>query len=134
MDQDLVSFVIRFVREASENQQARWRGVIKHVQSNSEASFTQFSEALAFMQGFTNDVVQESFAESKRIRDEVGAVNPFLETTRLWGDFMPAYTKSMMEAMGEAMENMGPGWGRGYGPPPGRGPGYGPGQGPRGGP
>ena len=64
MDQDLVSFVLRFVREAGEEQQARWRGVVKHVQSNTEASFSQFSEALAFMQGYVNDIahVEEKLA------------------------------------------------------------------------
>ena len=103
MDQDLVSFVIRFVREAGDDQQARWRGVIKHEQSNGEANFTQFSEALAFMQGFVNDVVQNSVSESKRFTEAYGLVNPFLETTRLWGELMPAYTKTMMEMMGEMM-------------------------------
>ena len=44
MDQDMVSFVLRFVREVSEEQQARWRGVVKHVQSNTEASFSNFAE------------------------------------------------------------------------------------------
>lgn len=103
MDQDLVSFVIRFVREAGEDQEARWRGVIKHVQSNSQAGFTQFSDALAFMQGFVNDVAQSGFSQSKGFTESYGMVNPFLETTRLWGDFMPPYAKSMMESMGEMM-------------------------------
>jgi hypothetical protein len=67
MDQDLVSFVVRFVREASEEQQARWRGVVKHVQSNTEASFSQFSEALAFMQGYVNEIAQSSLEETAPI-------------------------------------------------------------------
>jgi hypothetical protein len=111
MDQDMVSFVLRFVREAGEEQQARWRGVVKHVQSNTEASFSQFSEALAFMQGYVNEVAQASFEESRRMGEgfsetneyatNVFAANPFAETTRLWGD----YTKMMMDSMGEAMSS-----------------------------
>lgn len=107
MDQDLVSFVIRFVREAGENEQARWRGMIKHVQSNNETAFTEFLEALTFMQEFVNVSVQEGISESQRLRDEeTGFVNPFLETTRLWGDIMPTYTKTMTEAVGEMMEGV----------------------------
>jgi hypothetical protein len=109
MDQDMVSFVLRFVREAGEEQQARWRGIVKHVQSNTETSFSQFSEALAFMQGYVNEVAQASFEESRRMGEgfaetneyaaNVFAANPFAETTRLWGD----YTKTMMDSMGGAM-------------------------------
>ena len=114
MDQEMVSFVLRFVREAGEEQQARWRGMVKHVQSNTETSFSQFSEALAFMQGYVNEVAQASFEESRRMGEgfaeanEYAAnafgANPFApqalaETTRLWGD----YTKMMMDSMGEAM-------------------------------
>ena len=107
MDQDLVSFVIRFVRETSDSEQARWRGIIKHVQSNNETAFTEFVDALTFMQDFVNVVVQSSFSESQQIKDEgSNLVNPFLETTRLWGDFMPAYAKTMRETMGEMMDTM----------------------------
>lgn len=107
MDQDLVSFVLRFVREASEDQQARWRGVIKHVQSNTETSFTQFSEALDFMQGYVNNVVEASFEETRKLGESFAGVNPFMETARMWGDYMPRYTKMMMDTMGEAMESVG---------------------------
>jgi hypothetical protein len=107
MDQDLVSFVIRFVRETSDSEQARWRGLIKHVQSNHETAFTEFVDALAFMQDFVNLVVQSGLSESQQVKDEENIlVNPLLETTRLWGDFMPAYAKTMSAAMGEMMETM----------------------------
>ena len=102
MDQDMVSFVVRFVREAGEEQQARWRGIIKHVQSNTEASFSQFSEALAFMQGYVNEIAQASFEEAKRMSESFAdtntfEANPFMETTRLWGDLVPRYTQMMKE-------------------------------------
>jgi hypothetical protein len=102
MDQDLVSFVLRFVREAGEDQQARWRGVIKHVQSNTETSFTQFSEALEFMQSYVNDVVEASFQETRKLGATFGDMNPFMETARLWGDFMPRYAQMMMDSMEKA--------------------------------
>lgn len=108
MEQDLVSFVLRFVREAGEEQQARWRGVVRHVQSNTETSFSQFSEALAFMQSHVNDIARSSFEETARMGEaftQQGAVgaNPFAETTRLWGEYMPRYTQMMVDSMNEAM-------------------------------
>jgi hypothetical protein len=108
MDQDLVSFVLRFVREAGEEQQARWRGVVKHVQSNTEASFSQFSEALAFMQRYVNDIAQSSFQEAAKMGQAFAdpaaySANPFAETARLWGGYMPRYTQMMVDSMNEAM-------------------------------
>ncbi len=102
MDQDMVSFVLRFVREAGEDQQARWRGIIKHVQSNTETSFNQFAEALAFMQTYVNDVVEASLDENQRLSQGLGEGNPFMETARMWGDMMPRYTQMMMDSMGSA--------------------------------
>ena len=105
MDQDMVSFVLRFVREAGEEQQARWRGVVKHVQSNTETSFSQFSEAFSFMQSYVNDIARmgQSFGDANQFATNQFATNPFAETTRLWGDFMPRYTQMMMDSMNEAM-------------------------------
>ncbi|MEW5987462.1 MAG: hypothetical protein AB1791_12580 [Chloroflexota bacterium] len=91
----MVSFVLRFVREATEDQQVRWRGVIKHVQGNSESQFTQFAEALEFMQARVNELVQTTMAQTT----ENQAENPFVETARLWGEFMPRYTRLMMDTM-----------------------------------
>jgi hypothetical protein len=108
MDQDLVSFVLRFVREAGEEQEARWRGVVKHVQSNTEASFSQFSEALVFMQRYVNDIAQSSFQEAAKMGEAIAdpavlSANPFAETARLWGEYMPRYTQMMVDSMNEAM-------------------------------
>jgi polyhydroxyalkanoate synthesis regulator protein len=97
--QDMVSFVLRFVREAGQEQEARWRGIIKHVQSNDEAHFSHFVEALDFMQAHVNEVVNKAFAETA----EPQTKNPFLETTRLWGEYMPQYTELMFDTVKETM-------------------------------
>lgn len=99
MNQDVVSFVLRFVREMGEDQQARWRGVIKHVQSNSEDHFSHFSEAFQFMQGHVNEVIRSTFDESQKMNEQ----NPMLETAKLWGEFIPRYTQLMMDSMGDMM-------------------------------
>lgn len=99
MTQDVVSFMLRFVREASEEQQARWRGVVQHVQSDAEQQFSQFAEALAFMQQHINETTAAAFKEAGV---EPGK-NPFVETARLWGDFLPQYNKMLFERWTEAM-------------------------------
>ena len=100
MNQDVISFVLRFVREAGEDQQARWRGVVKHVQGDAEQQFTQFAEAMTFMQDHVNELVQTSFSESAKLNE----ANPFMETTRLWGEYMPKYAEMMMNSMGDAAQ------------------------------
>ncbi len=52
--QNIVSFVIRFVQEQPDEQASRprYRGAIRHVQSDQEVSFTNWSDAVAFMQRY----------------------------------------------------------------------------------
>jgi hypothetical protein len=109
MDQDMVSFVLRFVREASEEQQARWRGVVKHVQSNSESSFSNFAEAMTFIQKHVNELIVATFDEANRMKEKTGMAgqtneyNPMMESARLWGEFMKPYTTMVSDTMDEAM-------------------------------
>lgn len=94
MNQDVVSFVLRFVREEGDGQ-ARWRGVIKHVQSDDTADFARFSDALAFMQERVNDTIRQSFADDEQPAPE----KMFAETARLWGEMAPRYTDIMLQSM-----------------------------------
>ena len=50
----ITSFVIRFTQAESitQNENEPWRGAIRHVQSDEEATFTHWGEALTFMQQF----------------------------------------------------------------------------------
>ncbi len=56
MDNDsapnIVSFVIRFIQEQSEDRktQPRYRGAIRHIQTDKELAFTCWSEAVEFIQ------------------------------------------------------------------------------------
>lgn len=88
MSQDVVSFVLRFVREASEDQQARWRGVVRHVQSNAESQFTQFADALAFMQAQIDATLDAATATP----------NPPADGARLWEDVLPRYQQLWRDA------------------------------------
>jgi len=95
MNQDVVSFVLRFVREESDGHPARWRGVIKHVQSDDTADFARFSDALDFMQERVNDTIRHSFADD----EQPGPEKIFAETARLWGEMAPRYTDMMLQSM-----------------------------------
>lgn len=93
MTQDMTSFVLRFIREITADQQTRWRGTINHVQSDTKLNFTQFAEAVRFMQAqMGQEVAQELF-------------NPKLvaETTEAWGQVAFQYQEFMLQAWMEAL-------------------------------
>jgi polyhydroxyalkanoate synthesis regulator phasin len=103
MNQDVVSFVLRFIREdGGSSQPARWRGVIKHVQSDHSADFTHFSDALQFMQTHVDEAIRQAFVDQEPLTPE----NILAETTRLWGEVAPRYTDFMLQSM-EAMLDQG---------------------------
>lgn len=95
MNQEVVSFMLRFVREESNGQAARWRGVIKHVQSDDTTDFARFSDALQFMQEHVDEAIRQAFASDDKLTPE----RMFAETARLWGEMAPRYTDIMLQSM-----------------------------------
>lgn len=85
MTQEMTSFVLRFVRELSEEQGARWRGLIQHVQSGAERNFATFAEAVQFMQGQVLESTVRNLGEGEQMEDR----NPFAEMAKMWGDLGP---------------------------------------------
>lgn len=80
MSQEVISFLLRFVHEVEEGE-ARWRGVIRHVQGDDERHFSHFADALAFIQEHMARMVQTAVdGEGQR---------PLLETSLFWGDLTP---------------------------------------------
>jgi len=100
MAQEVVSFVLRFIREEGDGQPARWRGVIKHVQSDHTADFARFGDALQFMQTHVDDAIRQAFAGP----DPVAPEALFAETARLWGEMAPRYTDIMLQSMEVMLE------------------------------
>lgn len=99
MTQDVVSFVLRFVREVGDQQQSRWRGTIRHVQGSAERQFSSFAEAVRFMQDHTAEVVMDALKDST----ELSLNHPLLDTLRLWGEFIPQYNQLLLEKFSEAL-------------------------------
>jgi len=100
MNQEVVSFVLRFIREEGNGQPARWRGVIKHVQSDDNEDFARFSDALQFMQAHVDDAIRQAFSGDEKTTPE----NMFAETARLWGEMAPRYTDIMLQSMEVLLE------------------------------
>lgn len=96
MNRDVVSFVLRFVREESDGESARWRGVIKHVQSDRSADFAHFRDALQFMQEHVDEAIRQAFSEGSAPLTPESLV---AETARLWGELAPRYTDIMLQSM-----------------------------------
>ena len=58
LETNVVSFVLRFVFEEPPGGAARpiadWHGVIRHVQSDAERSFTRWADAVAFIEQYVS--------------------------------------------------------------------------------
>jgi hypothetical protein len=56
LEQHLTSFVLRFVCEGTSDKgqtpARRWRGVVRHVQSDAEQHFVRWEEAVRFMEQY----------------------------------------------------------------------------------
>ncbi len=93
MTQDMSSFILRFIEEITEDQQTRWRGTINHVQSGTKLNFTQFAEAVQFMQTrMGKEMAEELF-------------NPELvaETTEVWGEIAFKYQQALLQMWLQAL-------------------------------
>lgn len=97
MNQDVVSFVLRFIREESGDQSVRWRGVIKHVQSDNTADFAHFRDALQFMQEHVDDAIRKAF--SNQDDETLSPERMIAETARLWGEMAPRYADIVLQSM-----------------------------------
>jgi hypothetical protein len=103
MTQEVTSFVLRFVREVSEEQGARWRGLVQHVQSGTEQSFATFTDAVQFMQGLVVESTVQALEREERMTEK----NPFAditsEMTKMWGDLGPRMAEMWTQAAEQMM-------------------------------
>jgi hypothetical protein len=104
MTQEMTSFVLRFVREVGDEQEARWRGLVQHVQSGAERSFATFADAVRFMQGRVVENTVQAAREGERMTEK----NPFTdlagEMTKMWGDLGPQMIDFWSQAAEQVME------------------------------
>lgn len=121
---DVASFVLRFSqdlwREAGGQPRVRWRGHIRHVQGDAEARFTDFSDAVAFMQRQLAQLTLESVAQD----DAQGQAQALSESFQLWEKVTEGYrdvwlgairtavdgTQAMRRQVGQQLEQAWPWW------------------------
>ncbi|MEZ4660943.1 MAG: hypothetical protein R2911_25620 [Caldilineaceae bacterium] len=119
---DIASFVMRFTQDLWDDvpgePRVEWRGHIRHVQSGEEHNFTDFTDAMAFIQQSLMDLTLNS-AKGKTTfrqpnatkadadaaaRQETYQQKALRESFKLWDKFTSSYSSMMMDAMQRAAD------------------------------
>ncbi|MBE7551311.1 MAG: hypothetical protein HS126_09590 [Anaerolineales bacterium] len=101
---NVASFVLRFTqemwRDAQDEPHVQWRGHIRHVQGDEEDRFTDFAEAVAFIQRYLAQLTMEAIAGGQNMNQE----KVLQESFKLWEQFASSYTGMMFEAMEQTVK------------------------------
>jgi murein L,D-transpeptidase YafK len=96
---NVASFVLRFTQEMWQDPHGephvRWRGHIRHVQGNEEERFTDFAEAVTFIQRYLTELTEDSLAGDENVSQE----KVFNESFKFWEQFAASYSNMMLQAM-----------------------------------
>jgi len=101
---NIASFVLRFTQELWQDMQGephvRWRGQIRHVQGDEEGRFTDFADAVAFMQHYLTQLTVDTLSGDEGVSQE----KVFQESFKLWEKFASGYTEMMLQAMQQTIK------------------------------
>ena len=104
---DTASFLVRFTQDLWQGEQGEpritWRGHIRHIQSDRETRFTDFSEAVAFMQQQMQALTEGSLAALSEHAQASGK-SPFEIGFELWQETATRYTDMVFGAMQQTMK------------------------------
>jgi hypothetical protein len=96
---DIASFVLRltqdFWRDPQGEPHVQWRGHIRHVQGEQEQAFTDFADAIGFIQQHLNRVTLNALPGGTPMEHE----KVMRESFKLWQQFAASYSDMMFEAM-----------------------------------
>ena len=100
---DIASFLIRFTQDLWHSEagdpQIAWRGHIRHVQGEAEETFTDFADALKFIQNHLAQLTLEALPGA----DEREQKKALQEGFKLWERFAASYSDMMFEALEQTM-------------------------------
>lgn len=100
---DYASFVLRLTQERYRDEagqpRLRWRGHIRHVQGEEEARFTDFADAVAFIQAQLAELTMEAASAAREPEREQLLEDGF----QLWGRVAEQYADLWGEAMRRTM-------------------------------
>jgi hypothetical protein len=101
---NVASFLLRFTQELWQDTQGephvRWRGHIRHVQGDEEERFTDFTEAVTFIQRYLTALTVDSLAGDESVSQE----KVFRESLKLWEQFASSYSNMMVQAMEQTVK------------------------------
>ena len=101
---DVASFMIRFTqdmwRNANGDPELQYRGRIRHVQGDEEIDFTDFSEAVRFIQEHLAQLTLEALPGGSKMDQEKALRDGF----KLWEEFTTSYTSMMFDAMEQTID------------------------------
>ncbi|MGD1994582.1 MAG: hypothetical protein PVI59_15410 [Anaerolineae bacterium] len=101
---DIASFVLRFTQDLWEDAQGephvQWRGHIQHVQGDDETHFTDFAEAVTFVQRQLMELTLHSLEDS-RVENREKVLRKSFE---IWEEFASSYANVMFEAVDQTVE------------------------------
>lgn len=103
-ERDIASFTLRFIqqrwRDTSGEPKVRWRGIIQHIQSNDETTFTDFVEALEFIQSHLAQLTIDATSDDSKPEQE-----KFLnESLKIWEQFASSYSEMMFSTLQQSMK------------------------------
>lgn len=102
---DVASFVLRFTQDLWQDDQGEphveWRGHIRHIQGNEETRFTDFSEAVAFIQRYLMQLTQETL-DAWPGEEQMDQEQTLSQSFKFWERFASSYTNVMLDAMERA--------------------------------
>jgi len=98
----VASFMLRFTQDQWQDEngdpQVSWRGRVNHVQGGEELPFTDFTEALTFIQHQMQDLTLRAFPDAAPEVQE----KALKESFKLWEQFTADYTNRVFSAMENA--------------------------------
>ncbi|MCK6625708.1 MAG: energy transducer TonB [Anaerolineae bacterium] len=101
---NIASFVLRFTqelwRDAQGEPHVQWRGHIRHVQGDEEDRFTDFAEAVAFIQRYLTQLTLEALTGGQPMNQE----KVLQESFKVWEQFAASYTDMMFETMQQTVK------------------------------
>jgi hypothetical protein len=102
---NVASFMLRFTQDLWQDEngepKVQWRGHINHVQGDEELPFTDFTEALLFMQKQMQDLTLQAFPTSEPAAQE----KLLAESFKVWEQFSANYAQMLRQAMEQGLQH-----------------------------
>ena len=104
---DIASFTMRFVqqrwKDTDGEPQLQWKGYIRHIQSDDEITFVDFSHAVQFIQEHLVALTANATSDSSE-SDQQAYLS---ESFKLWNSFLANYSNMVFSTMQSAMKQTG---------------------------